>query len=198
MKTFKFYLVLIAVALITVNISAQENQELSPREKMTLETIQGSVTEIVKETREITLMGSEGNLVTLTASDAVERFDEIAVNDIITFEYWTYIKAEFREPTPEELEEPLVMLAEGGKAPEGMDPGAALGAVVKAVVSIEVLNRPFMLATVKGPQGNYLTIQMEDEELIQKLHIGQVLILTYAEAIAVSLEKVSSGTPVED
>ncbi len=38
---------------------------------------------------------------------------------------------------------------------------------------------------------------MEDEELIKKLHIGQVLILTYAEAIAVSLEKVSSGTPLK-
>ena len=128
----------------------------------------------------------------------MERFDEIAVNDIITFDYYTYLMAEFRQPTAEELEEPIVMIAEAGKAPEGMDPAAEIGAIVQAVVSIEVLNRPFMLATVKGPQGNYLTIQMEDEELIQKLHIGQVFILTYAEAIAVSLEKIGSGTPVKD
>jgi len=194
----KFYFVLVALALITINVSAQENNDLSPREKVILETVQGTVTKIVKETREITLMGVEGNLMTMTAGEAVERFDEIAVNDIITFDSWTYLKAEFRQPTAEELEEPIVMLAEGGKAPEGMDPGAAIGAIVKAIVTIEVLNRPSMLATVKGPQGNYLTIQMEDEELIQKLHIGQVLILTYAEAIAVSLEKVSSGTPVKE
>lgn len=194
----KIYFVLFVLALITINISAQENADLSPRERVILETVQGTVTNIAKETREITLIGVEGNLVTVIASDAVERFDEIAINDIITFDSWTYLKAEFRQPTAEEIEEPIIMVAEGGKAPEGMDPGAAIGAIVKAVVTIEVLNRPSMLATVKGPLGNYLTIQMEDEELIQKLHIGQVLILTYAEAIAVSLEKVSSGTPVKN
>ena len=137
-------------------------------------------------------MGPEGNLLTITAGDAVERFDEIVVDDVITFEYWTYMKAEFRQPTPEELAEPLVVIAEGGKAPEGIDPAAVLGAVVKAVVTIEVLNRPYMLATIRGPRGNYMTIQMEDKELITELNIGQVVILIYAEAIAVSLNKVNS------
>jgi hypothetical protein len=31
---------------------------------------------------------------------------------------------------------------------------------------------------------------MEDEELMKELRIGEVLILTYAEAVAVALEKV--------
>jgi hypothetical protein len=65
--------------------------------------------------------------------------------------------------------------------------------VVKAVVTIEALNRPLMIATVKGPRGNYLAIPMEDEVLITELNIGQVLILTYAEAVAVSLTKVSAA-----
>lgn len=154
--------------------------------------MQGTVTEIVKETRDITLRGTDGNLVTITAGEAVERFDEIEVGDVITFEYWEYLKAEFRKPTAEELEEPLVVMAEGGKAPEGMDPGAVVGAMVKAVVSIEALNRPLMIATVKGPRGNYVAIPMQDEILITELNIGQVLILTYAEAVAVSLTKVSA------
>ena len=82
-------------------------------------------------------------------------------------------------------------MADGGKAPEGMDPAAVVGAIVKAVVTIEILNRPFMLATVRGPAGNYLTIQMEDMELIKELNIGQVIIITYAEAIVMSLTKVN-------
>lgn len=195
MKELKIYsLVLIAFTFATINLSAQEIEETrSPRERLSLVTMEGSVTNIVKETREITLMGSQGNLITITASDAVERFDEIVVGDVISFEYWTYMKAEFREPTAEELAEPIVVVVDGGKTPEGMDPAAVVGAIVKAVVTIEVLNRPFMLATIKGPRGNYMTIQMEDEELITELHIGQVLIFTYAEAIAVSLKKVSSN-----
>ena len=153
--------------------------------------MQGTVSAINKETREITLMSKEGGLVTLTAGEEIERFDEIAVDDIMQFDYYTYIKAEFRDPTAEELAEPVQMMAEGGKAPEGMDPAAVIGAIVKAVVTIEVLNRPNMVATVKGPNGNYVSIPMEDEKLITELKIGEVLILTYAEAMAVSLEKIT-------
>lgn len=191
MKTPKIYsLVLIAFIFLGINVYAQEDQDIgTSREKWSLVTLQGTVTDIVKETREITLMGSKGDLVTITASDAVERFDEIAIDDVITFEYWTYMMAEFRQPTAEELAEPLVVIAEGGKAPEGIDPAAVVGAIIKAVVTIEVLNRPNMLATVRGPRGNYMTIEMEDKELITQLHIGQVVILTYAEAIVVSLKK---------
>ncbi len=191
MKTPKIYsLVLIAFIFLGINVYAQEDQDIgTSREKWSLVNLQGMVTEIVKETREITLMGSKGYLVTITASDAVERFDEIAIDDVITFDYWTYMMAEFRQPTAEELAEPLVVIAEGGKAPEGVDPAAVVGAIIKAVVTIEVLNRPNMLATVKGPRGNYMTIEMEDKELITQLHIGQVVILTYAEAIVVSLKK---------
>lgn len=194
MKMLKIYsIVLIAFMLISTNVFSQEGPESRPaREKWNLVTMQGTVTEIVKETRDITLRGTEGNLVTITADEAVERFDEIEVGDVITFEYWEYLKAEFRKPTAEEIAEPLVGAAEGVKAPEGMDPGAVVGAVVKAVVTIEALNRPLMMATVKGPRGNYLAIPMEDEVLITQLNIGQVLILTYAEAVAVSLTKVSA------
>lgn len=191
MKTTKSYFsILILLAFFTISTFAQETRP--PKEKWSLVTAQGKVTAINKDTREITLMGPQGELATVTASDAVKRFNEISVGDMITFDYYTYMKAEFRQPTEAEINEPLVVLVEGGKAPEGMDPAAIVGAEVKAVVTVEILNRPAMLATVKGPRGNYTTIPMEDETLMTELHIGQVVILTYTEAMAVSLEKVSS------
>ena len=199
MKTPKIYfLALVALIFISLNTYGQDTPERPARERMELVTMKGTVTELNKETREITLRDVDGNLATVTADDSVERFDEIAVNDVITFEYYKFLKAEFRKPTPEEIAEPLVVMAEAGRAPEGVDPAAVVGAVVKAVVSIEVLDRPNMTATVRGPKGNYVTIQMEDEALIVELNIGQVVILTYAEAVAVSLTKVSAEAPVAE
>ena len=74
----------------------------------------------------------------------------------------------------------------------GMDvePGAVIGAMAKAVVTIQVINLTYMYVTIKGPQGNYMTIDVEDADLIKKLHVGQVVILTYGEAIAITLTKV--------
>ncbi len=191
MKTPKIYAIMfMALAFVSINIYGQDKEATRPdREKWDQVEMQGTVTAINPETREVTLMGTDGGLVTLTASEAIERFDEIAVDDVLKFEFYTYLKAEFRAPTAEEVAEPLQMMAEGGKAPEGMDPAAVVGAVVKAVVTIEALNRPSMIATVKGPGGNFVSISMEDEQLMTELRIGQVLILTYAEAIAIALEK---------
>ena len=194
MKILKISTLLIAFALITINVKAQDATEnlLAPRAKMNVAEVQGTVTSIVKETREITLIGERGELTTFVADDAIERFDEIAVGDVITAEYVSYLSAEFRKPTPEELAEPLVIVADAEIATKDMDPGAAVGAMIKAVVTIEVIDRPYMLVVVKGPNGNYATIEAEDADLLGKLHVGQVVILTYAEAIAVTLTKVSS------
>ena len=160
------------------------------REKWISEDITGIVTSVNKETREITVVGPEGNMLTFTAGEEVERFDEIGDADIIKFQYLTYIKAEFRKPTAEELAEPLIVLAEGVKAPKDAPPGAAIGAMAKAVVTVVGLNSEFMTATVQGPQGNFLTVPVEDITLLEELRINQVLVMTYGEAIALTLEKV--------
>ncbi|MEL4455663.1 hypothetical protein [Lutimonas vermicola] len=189
MKATKIYAIVLLV-MTSLTFSAYAQDKRPSREKWNEVSMQGTVTEIDAETREITLMGNDGGLMTVIAGEEVERFDEIAVDDVIKFDYYTYLKAEFRDPTPEEVAEPVQIMAEAGKAPEGIDPAAVVGAVVKAVVTIEALNRPFMVATVSGPNGNYVSIPMEDEKLMTELHIGEVLILTYAEAMVVELEKV--------
>lgn len=191
MKMIKMYSLVFMAFLMANNVAYAQDAagEMAPKEKWSLITMEGKVTEINKETRDITLMTSEGGLSTFTADEAIERFDEIEVNDVISFDYWTYILAEFRAPTEEELAEPILIIAEAGKAPEGVDPAAAVGAIVRAVVTIEALNRPYMMAVLKGPGGNYITIDVEDVTIFPKLHIGQVFILTYAEAMVVSLNK---------
>jgi hypothetical protein len=191
MKMTKFYIIaLLALAFASCGPKKPVAEALPEyKERWDSLTVVGKVTDINKETREITLMGSYGDLLTVAASDAVQRFDEIAVGDVIAFGYIRYLKAEFRQPTPEEIANPLTVLTEVSKAPEGLDPAGTAGAIVKGVVTIEALNRPFMLATVKGPKGNYLTLPVEDASLLEKLHIGQVLVLTYAELKVAALTK---------
>ena len=189
MKSLNIYALLVYAFLITANISLAQSNEIPTKEKYELVEIQGTITAIDKETREITLMGPEGEHYTVTASEDIKRFDEIKVGDVVTFDFFKYIKAEFRSPTEEELNEPLVLLGEAEKANMDEAPAAAIGAVVKALVTIQTIILQFMYVTVKGPNGNFNTIHMDDEELIKKLRVGQVVILTYGEAIAISLEK---------
>ena len=98
--------------------------------------------------------------------------------------------AEFRNPTIEELVEPFVVIGAAEKAGLEESPYAGEAVIVRAIVTIEIINRPNMFVTVRGPRGNYLTIDVQDEQLIEQLNVGEVGILTYAEAVAISLEKI--------
>ncbi len=188
---YSLALVIFSGVFIAHNVFAEKAKDRRPpKEKWSLVEMHATVKKIDVKKREVDLMGPNGNLMTLVAGDGVKRLNEVSIGDIVTAEYWTYMKAEFRNPTADEVKTPLTVIAEGGRAPADMDPSAEIGAVVKAVVTIEIVNRPYMEVTIKGPRGNYMTVPVEDEKLITQLKVGEQAVVTYAEAMALSLIKV--------
>lgn len=189
--TMALILMVSGTMLMSTVAFAQEGTERRPtREGWEEMTIEAVVESIDPETRQLLLRGPKGDLATVTASENVTRFNEIEVGDVIKTQFWTYIKAEFREPTAAEKAEPLVVIGELGKAAMDKPPAAAVGETIKAVVTIEVINRPDMFVVVKGPRGNYLSIPVLDKDLITQLKVGEVVVMTYAEAIVFMLEKI--------
>lgn len=170
-------------------IAESKSDDFLVAEKWEKIVIDAKVQEIDLKSRKVTLMGLDGNLTTVTAGNGVKRLNEVKVGDIVAVDFTTYMAAELRKPTAAEEKEPLIIITDASKALVGMPPGAEIGAIVQAVVSIEIINRPFSTVTIKGPRGNYVTIPVENEELLTKVKVGQRIVMTYAEAIAVSLIK---------
>jgi len=139
--------------------------------------------------RIVTLRTPAGNLVTLKVDNNAKRLNEIKRGDIVTAKYWTYLLAEYRNPTPEEEKDPLVVLADADIASAERPPGAKAGIVVRAVVTVEVIDRDRKLVTIKGPRGKYVTLPVEDESLLKDLKVGETGVVTYVEALALSVEK---------
>jgi Cu/Ag efflux protein CusF len=182
--------IVLLVVFFTQNaMSAQATDKPIAKEEWSLVEVEATISAINSETREFTLKDETGNLVTIVAGDQVKRFDEFAVGDIVAAEYLTFLRAEFREPTAEEKETPFVVLAEAGKAPKDVNPGAAIGAVVKAVVEVVAIDKPERLVTIQGPRGNYMVLPVKDDAVLNNLKIGEKVIMTYAEAFAIELVK---------
>jgi hypothetical protein len=59
----------------------------------------------------------------------------------------------------------------------------------KVVKTIEGLDRPTETTIVKGPRENYLTARVADPSNLTKMRIGETIVVTDAEALAISLEK---------
>jgi hypothetical protein len=119
----------------------------------------------------------------------VKRLDEVKVGDFVRADYYVSIAAELRKPTAEEKEHPLEVVEAAAKAPPGTSPAAGGGRRFKVVTTIEGLDRPTQTVTVKGPRGNYLTARVEDPSRLTKVRIGENIVVTYTEALAISLEK---------
>jgi hypothetical protein len=176
-----------------VVLSAEENSASTggpmAREDTVLVSLTASVQSIDYTNREVTLKGPLGNEVTFTVDQRVKRLDEVKVGDFVRADYYISIAAELRKPTREEEKNPLVVLDAAGKAPPGTSPAAGGLRRFKVVTTIEGLDRPTQTITVKGPRGNYLTARVAHPENLTKMRIGENIVVTYTEALAISLEK---------
>jgi hypothetical protein len=141
------------------------------------------------------LKGPLGNTVTFTVDKRVKRLKEVKVGDTVEADYYVSVAAELRKPTPEEEKNPLVVLEAAGRAPKGTSPAGGGLRQFKVVTTVEGLDRTTETITVKGPGGNSLTARVEDPSRLTQIHIGDTIVVTYTEALAVSLEK---AEPQED
>ena len=147
------------------------------------------VTAINPETREVTLKGPDGKEKTLTVDKSVKRFDEIKVGDDVKVDYYVSLAGEVRKPTAEEKETPLSEVTVAGKATTGTDPAAGGVRMIKAVTKVEALDPATKTVTIKGPRGRTLDVAVKDPATFQKLKEGDSIVITFTEALAVSLEK---------
>jgi hypothetical protein len=149
------------------------------------------VTAVDREKREVTLKNEEGETSTIAVGDEVKRFDEIAVGDTVRAKYTLGVTSELRAPTEEEKAEPFVAVEGGGTASkESGAPAAGAGRMFRIVATIEAIDKAAQTATLKGPKGNTVTVQVDDPTLLDKPKVGDTVVITAAESVVLSLEKV--------
>lgn len=146
------------------------------------------VTAINLETRQVTLQGPTGEQVTVTSQENLVKLEDVSVGDRLLVTYLAALEGELREPTEEELAEPWVVLEDAGASEDPQMPGVAAARVIRAVVTIEGMNREFGTVSVKDSRGMLHMIGDVEAEKMEGVTLGQTLVLVYTEAMAVSLE----------
>ena len=184
-----------ALVLATLSTAAVAEVEMAVSgdgERMVAKQISAQITAIDPKTRNITMEGPLGNTITLKASEAVTRFDEFAVGDLVQATYSESLSGELRAPTEAELEAPWVELDGAAIAKENMAPAAGVGIVVRAVCTIEGMNRATGTVTVQDPRGLYHVIPDVDPAKMDGVNIGDTIIINYSKAVELSLEKAAA------
>ena len=151
--------------------------------------IDAEVIAVDVETRELVLLLPTGEVVTTVVDEAVERLDEISEGDLLAVTYLAALAADLREPTEEELANPWVEGIDAGAAGSEDAPGAAVVMAVRAVCTIEGMNRLLGTVTILDPRGKAHVIGDVPAARIEQLSIGQSVVMTFTQAVAVGIEK---------
>lgn len=182
---------LAAVLALPAFAQAQQTTDAPRSMEQTIEKT-ATVTAIDKAKREVTLKSEDGESQTIVVDPEVKRFDEVAVGDTVRAKYTVGITSELRAPTEEEKADPLVAVEGAGKAPGDKAPAAGAARMFRVVATIEAIDKTNQTVTLKGPEGNQMTVKVQDPALLAKPHVGDTVVITAAESVVLSLEKTTA------
>ncbi len=177
----------LALSLSAWQLSSQAKDE--PRVRQTSLQVTAEIVDIDYETRELSLRTAMGEVITLTASDEIKRFKEFEKGDQVVTTYVASLEGDLRQPTEEEKANPWVELDAAAIAELDELPGVGMGRVIQAVCTIEGMNRVLGTVTILDPRGKLHMIGDVEPEDMEGVNLGDSIIVTYTEAVAIELKK---------
>ena len=82
-----------------------------------------------------------------------------------------------------------------GRSDRDQAPGGVVSAGVQATVTVTAVDVPLRLVSFQGPKGEIHQVKAGPGIQIEKLKVGDRLLATYVETVALRLEKLSPARP---
>ena len=146
-----------------------------------------TVMAVDQSTRMVTLKGPKGNSVTFKASDEVRNLAQLKVGDEVKFGYYQSIAV--RVLAKDEAFPPAGESSTVSRAKPGEKPGGVAGTETNINVTITAIDKAAKTATLMGENGKSVTVTPLRPEKLDEVKVGDRLVLTYTEVVAVKVEK---------
>jgi hypothetical protein len=162
------------------------DQEKRTVERTRVEEITATVEKIDVEKRLVTLRMPMGNVLTLNVDERVRNLPQVKVGDQVVVKYYESLAVRMAEPgDPMSTSTSGVTSAKPGEMPAGV---AAKQVTITATV--QAINRKEPAIALMGPGGDVVTVRVLDPKNLEKVKVGDKLLITYTESLAISVERV--------
>jgi len=136
--------------------------------------------------RQVTLKAADGRVETITLSEQVKNLPQLKVGDTVTVNYYESLtmslnKTEGAAPAAAEK-----MTTESAK--EGELPGGLRTREIAVVAKITAVDAKNSTATLTGPKGKSVTLDVQPE-VLAKVKVGDLVNAVYTEALAVDVTR---------
>jgi hypothetical protein len=150
-------------------------------------TVTATVEKIDLKKRRVTLRGPDGKSTTITVSDQVRNLPQVKKGDQVMA---TYYEAVAYDVVKAGEASPGVEVAAGAERAEpGQMPAGAAAQTTTVTATITAIDKSANTATLRGPQGKSVTVKVKDPSKLDKVAVGDLVRLTYTQALAIKVEK---------
>jgi hypothetical protein len=178
-----FATIILLGLMSSINANAQETKGQAV---MSTETAKATVTKINQKTREVTVKTEDGKLHSFVAGDHVKNLAQVKPGDIITV---TYTEALAYEVKKHDAASGVSTTQAVASAKPGEKPAGVVAQQTTVTVKITAIDPKVPTVTFMGPKGNTKTIVVKDPSKLNGVKVGDLVDLTYTEAIAVEVDK---------
>jgi hypothetical protein len=148
-----------------------------------------TVTAVDPQKRLLTLKDSGGGEIVVEAGEVVRNFDQIRVGDEVVISYTEAVAWQVKaagQGAPGISTQDEITRAQPGDRPAG-----SVGSSVTLTATITAIDMANDTVTLTGPGGKSRTIKARDPANLRKVQVGDLVDITYSEALAVSVRPVS-------
>ena len=149
-------------------------------------TVRGTVAAVDKENGTVTLKGPKGRTVTLDVKDP-EKLEAIKAGDPVVARYMEAVAFQIK-PAGTATAGTTTQESRVSSKP-GETPAGAIGREITVTAPITAIDKKANTVTIKGPEGNSATVKAKDPKNLERIKVGDMVEMTYAQALAVSLDK---------
>jgi hypothetical protein len=179
---------MLGIALLVMSLSGcadNTSKEKLNVEKAGMVSTSATVTAIDMNTRLVTLKGPDGGSLTIRAGKEVVNLPQVKVGDEVVVSYAQALAVRMAKPGEVRDE-----VAQGiARAVPGSMPGAV--EVLERTVTAKILelNKALETASLQLPDGDVRIVKVQDPANLEKVKVGDTIVITFTEAMAISVEK---------
>lgn len=179
---------------LATGVFAQATQGAAPsaptgvvREREAVMT--ATVVAIDLKQRIVTLKGENGEIRDIKVGEEAVNLPQVKVGDLVTVKFYESIAVEMIKPgtVAGAGETSAIVRAKPGEMPGGM-----AARQVSVTATIMAIDKQKSTITLKGPEGKPATVKVLDPANLEKVKVGDELMITYTEALAISVEHVKA------
>jgi hypothetical protein len=146
-----------------------------------------TVQKIDLKTRHVTLERADGTKFTIVAGPDVRNLEQMKRGDVVRITYKQSIAYEVKKA---DQGTPSVSTSTGvTRAQPGAKPGGSVTDTINVRMTITAIDKSAHEASLLGPDGTTTVVKVRDPSKLDLVQPGDVVDLTYTEALAVAVEK---------